>query len=168
MSPNEIHARLLEKFGTEGVLNFFQTDTTDPKNPFIYEPPQVLIRLQSIREVAYFCFSDPELDFDNLMSLASVDRGENLSVVYCLYSMNRTHKIVLRVDFPRENPSIPTVSDVWAAANWHEREANDMMGIVFEGHPDPRSLLLPEDWEGYPLRKDYKVQEFYRGMKVPY
>jgi NADH:ubiquinone oxidoreductase subunit C len=63
---------------------------------------------------------------------------------------------------------VQTVSHIWGTADWHEREAYDMMGIVFDGHPDLRRILCPDDWEGWPLRKDYKVQEFYRGLKVPY
>ncbi|MEX0602057.1 MAG: NADH-quinone oxidoreductase subunit C, partial [Bacteroidota bacterium] len=68
----------------------------------------------------------------------------------------------------KEQPHIQSVSGVWGTANWHEREAYDLIGIVFDGHPDLRRILLPYDWEGHPLRKDYKVPEFYNGMKVPY
>jgi NADH-quinone oxidoreductase subunit C len=88
--------------------------------------------------------------------------------VYHLYSFALNQKLVVKVLVPKSNPVVPTVSDVWATANWHEREAFDMFGMTFEGHPDLRRILCPEDWEGYPLRKDYKVQEFYNGMKVPY
>jgi NADH-quinone oxidoreductase subunit C len=102
------------------------------------------------------------------MNLSSVDRAEHLSVVYLLHSMTHLHKIALRVDVPRATPVVPTVEGVWITAQWHEREAYDLMGIVFDGNRDLRRILLPDDWEGHPLRKDYQVQEFYRGMKVPY
>jgi NADH-quinone oxidoreductase subunit C len=78
------------------------------------------------------------------------------------------HKIVLKVDVPADHPRCRSVEAVWKTANWHEREAFDLYGIVFEGHPDLRRILLPDDWEGYPLRKDYQVPEYYNGMKVPY
>ena len=93
---------------------------------------------------------------------------DNLAVVYHLYSYVHHHKLVVKVVVPKSNPVVKTVSDVWAAAEWHEREAYDLVGMTFEGHPDLRRILLPEDWEGHPLRKDYKVPEFYKGMKVPY
>jgi NADH-quinone oxidoreductase subunit C len=94
--------------------------------------------------------------------------GGKLGVVYHLHSMKWNHKIVIKVEVPAENPHVPSVESVWKTANWHEREAYDMIGVIFNGHPDLRRMLLPEDWVGHPLRKDYQVQEFYNGMKVPY
>ena len=91
-----------------------------------------------------------------------------LQLVYHLYSFVHYHKIILKVIVPKDNPVVQSVYDVWATAEWHEREAFDMVGMKYENHPDLRRILCPDDWEGYPLRKDYKVQEFYNGMKVPY
>ena len=73
-----------------------------------------------------------------------------------------------KTEVPRDAATVPTVSAIWPTANWHEREAYDMVGITFAGHPDHRRILLPEDYPGHPLRKDFKVPEFYQGMKVPY
>jgi NADH-quinone oxidoreductase subunit C len=92
-------------------------------------------------------------------------------VVYNLasipYKKQLTLKVVKYHDRSREDlPSFPSVSTVWRTAEWHEREAYDLLGINFENHPDLRRILLPDDWEGYPLRKDYKAQEYYRGIKV--
>ena len=97
--------------------------------------------------------------YEFLASLAGVDYGDDLGVVYHLYRMNGRARVVIHVRLPRENPSLPTVTDVLPAANWKEREAMEMFGIEFEGHPDPRKLLLPDDWEGYPLRKDYEYPD---------
>ena len=111
----------------------------------------------------------PELQFDYLMCLSGIDNGKNiLGVVYHLSSMQHRHKITVKVEVPADKPDVPSVSSIWPTANWHEREAYDLIGIKFIGHPDLRRMLLPEDWEGHPLRKDYKVPEFYQGMKVPY
>ncbi len=73
---------------------------------------------------------------------------------------------MLHVDLDRGDPHVASVMDLWPAAEWHEREAFDMMGIVYDGHADLRRILLPDDWEGYPLRKDYKVPTTYRDMPV--
>jgi NADH-quinone oxidoreductase subunit C len=106
------------------------------------------------------------------MCLSGVDykgaKGEpdRMEVVYHLFSMKLRHKCVLKVELPRENPSVPTLENVWAIANWHEREAYDLFGIRFEGHSDLRRILCPDDWEGYPLRKDYQQPESYLGMPV--
>ncbi|HEX3072861.1 MAG TPA: NADH-quinone oxidoreductase subunit C, partial [Ignavibacteriales bacterium] len=100
---------------------------------------------------------------------STVIKGGTLSVYYHLYSIKHNHKVTLKVYTERENPEIETVSFVWRTADWHEREAYDMLGIKFLHHPDLRRILLPDDWEaGSPLRKDFKVPEFYNGMKVPY
>jgi NADH-quinone oxidoreductase subunit C len=91
-----------------------------------------------------------------------------LGVVYHLHSLKWNHKIVMKTEVSAENPHVRSVEAIWKTANWHEREAFDMYGIVFDGHPDLRRILMPDDWEGYPLRKDFAVPEYYNGMKVPY
>jgi NADH-quinone oxidoreductase subunit C len=103
------------------------------------------------------------------MCLSGVDyTGGKLGVVYHLNSMKLNQKIVLKVDLTVETLHVQSVESVWKTANWHEREAFDLYGIIFDGHPDLRRILLPDDWEGYPMRKDYQVPEYYNGMKVPY
>lgn len=168
MTPEEIHARLLERCGDGVVTGLIQSDESDAKNPIIYDPAQTMIDAASITDVATYCRDDDALRFDSLMCLSAVDRDEHLSVVYNLHSMTHKHVVCLRVDVPRSAAVVPSVERVWKTADWHEREAHDLMGIAFAGHRDLRPLILPEGWEGYPLRKDYVAQEFYRGMKVPY
>jgi NADH-quinone oxidoreductase subunit C len=122
-----------------------------------------------IRDVALFLRDDPRVACDTLMCLSGVDyTGGKLGVVYHLHSMKWNHKFTLKVEVTVENPHCQSVESVWRTANWHEREAFDLFGIVFDGHPDLRRILLPDDWEGHPLRKDYQVPEYYNGMKVPY
>ena len=159
MSPQEIYDKLKARYG-EAILEVKIEGVLDP---FVKVAPA------SIRDVSYFLRDDPELQFDYLMCLSSMDYGKGtLGVVYNLYSMTKRHKITLKVDVPVDRAEVPSVESVWPSANWHEREAYDMMGIVFTDHPDLRRILLPDDYPGYPLRKDFKVPEFYQGMKVPY
>ena len=100
---------------------------------------------------------------------SSTITGGTLSVYYHIESTKLKHKLCLKVSAPRENPQVESVSEVWKHADWHEREAYDLVGINFLNHPDLRRILMPYDWEyGHPLRKDYKNPEFYQGMKVPY
>ena len=129
----------------------------------------LIIAPSKISAVSLFLRDEERLQFDFLSSLSGVDYDEeNLAVVYNLYSFVHKHKLMIKVIVPKNAPNVKTVSNIWATADWHEREAYDLFGIVFEDHPDLRRILLPDDWEGYPLRKDYKVQEFYKGMKVRY
>ena len=105
------------------------------------------------------------MGFDYLNCLSAVDRiasGE-LEVVYNLSSLSQPTKVLMRVRVPREDPIIRSVVSLWSTADWHEREAFDMMGIRFDGHPDLRRILTSEDWVGYPLRKDYQDERL-----VPY
>ena len=109
--------------------------------------------------------------FDMLSCVTAVDNGtqaNTMEVIYNLYSIPYDHHLALKVLLARENPEVPTVSHIWKTADWHEREAFDMFGIVFTGHPDLRRILMPADWEGFPLRKDYKQQEYYRNIKLDY
>jgi len=124
-----------------------------------------------IGEISLFLRDSSELLFDSLMNLSGVDEPKDslLSVYYHLESTILKHKITVKVSTDRNKPEIPTVSEVWKAADWHEREAYDLFGIIFLNHPDLRRILMPYDWDaGYPLRKDYENPEFYQGMKVPY
>jgi NADH-quinone oxidoreductase subunit C len=101
------------------------------------------------------------LKFDLLVELTAVDfwpREPRYEVVYILVALEHRFRLRLKVPLQGEDAHVRTVSDVWPAANWLEREVWDLFGIVFDGHPDPRRLLMPEDWEGFPLRKDYPVQ----------
>ena len=159
MNANEIHDKIKSQF-PDGVVDFKPEAVTEPF---------IVVRPELIREISQFIFADPDLKFDYLMSLSGVDFNDgNLGVVYHIYSMEKRHRIVIKVKVPKEKPEMPSVEPVWKTANWHEREVFDLFGIVFHDHPDMRRILLPDDWEGYPLRKDYKVQEYYRGFKVPY
>jgi NADH-quinone oxidoreductase subunit C len=159
MTSQEIVTTLKTQF-PEAVL--------DAKTEGVLEP-FVKIVPEKVQEVAQFLRDNAETRFDFLMCLSGVDLGKGfLGVTYHLYSMSVRHKITLKVEVPADKPEVPTVTFVWPSANWHEREAYDMVGINFIGHPDLRRILLPEDYPGHPLRKDFKVPEFYQGMKVPY
>ena len=159
MTPQEIHQRLQDRFG-ENILAFHDTAVD----------PYVSVMPASVHEVGAYLHDDPELQLDLLMCLSGVDYGpeKTLGVVYHLASTSKRHKITLKVEVPRQQGVVPTVSDIWRTAEWHEREAFDLYGMRFEHHPDLRRILLPDDWEGYPLLKDYQVQEFYHGIRVPY
>jgi NADH-quinone oxidoreductase subunit C len=132
--------------------------------------PWVVVTADALVEVAAFCKSDPALAFDNLMNLSAVDYPKEtpprMEVVYHLYSYTHDHTFVLKVHTPREESIVPTVETIWGVANWHEREAYDMFGIRFAGNSDLRRILLPDDWVGYPLRKDWVDPELYNGMHV--
>src|SRR5580765_974998 len=103
----------------------------------------------------------PEFAFAFLAEVTAVDfrpREPRFEVVYILVSIVNRLRLRMKVRLPGHDPHVATVSDVWPAANWLEREVWDLFGIAFDGHPDPRRLLMPEDWDGFPLRKDYPVQ----------
>lgn len=161
MKSEEIYEVLTEQFG-EAILGFETEQAGDPS---------ILIAAPAVADVCEYLAQTDTLAFDSLMCLSGVDlsaRDEELTIVYHLYAMRHRHKLVLKVAVPKADPHLPSVARIWKTADWHEREAYDLYGILFEGHSDLRRILLPDDWEGYPLRKDYKEPEFYRGMYVPY
>jgi len=113
------------------------------------------VKPESIVEIARHLKENPAFRFNYLMCISGVDWKDYLQTVYHLYSIDFRNYVTLKVNVPRDNPKMPSCTSVWRAADWMEREVYDLFGIVFEGHPDLRRILLPEDWEGYPLRKDY-------------
>lgn len=132
-------------------------------------PKGVKIHAADLRNVCRRLYEDPLVFFDMLSCITTVDNGPaigTMDVIYNLYSIPFNHQIALKVVVPRDNAELDSVQDIWKTANWHEREAWDMFGIRFNGHPDLRRILMPADWDGHPLRKDYKQQEYYRGVKV--
>ena len=119
-------------------------------------------------EIAKWLKSNESLYFYSLQCNTGMDLGEViLESRYNLHSMKHLHKIEIRIKVSVEKPDIPSVEEVWRVADWFERETYDMFGINFIGHRDLRRILLPEDWEGWPLRKDYEEQETYHGIVVP-
>jgi NADH-quinone oxidoreductase subunit C len=130
---------------------------------------QVAVSLKKdlIRDVCLFLRDEPSLAMDHLVDITAVDysrypgdTGPRFEVVYNLISTTHRHRIRLKVRVPEDAPRVDSVAAIWQTANWHERETFDLMGIQFAGHPDLRRILLPEDWEGHPLRKEYPLKGY--------
>ena len=175
MDIKAIHAILLEKFGAAVVQDA----------PHQAIDPWISVEPASIVEVGRFLRDDSRLQFNHLNDLCGVDYLEpdpkkapkfghepHIEVVYQLSSIPLKHLLKLKVSVPRWNndvagqlPVVPSVSSVWGIANWHEREAYDLVGIRFEGHPNLRRILCPEDWTGHALRKDYEFPLEYHGIR---
>lgn len=147
---NEAITTLIKKYFPEVIVSsgVFRNELT------------LLVKKESVVEVARFLKENKELDFDFLSDLCGVDRVEHdgvFEVVYHLYSIHKNHRLRLKTRLSSDNPCVSTVTTVWKTADWHERETFDMFGIQFDGHPDLRKILTPDDFEGHPLRKDYPL-----------
>ena len=120
-------------------------------------------------EVATFMKEDPNLSFDQLECITGIDTGDggNLQSRYNLHSMEHRHKVEIVINHDRKKPIVPSIEKVWRIGDWFERETYDMFGIEYEGHRYLRRILCPDDWEGWPLRKDYEGQDSYHGIVVP-
>ncbi len=123
----------------------------------------ILLRPLDLVRVCRYLRDDPDLTFDFLSSVTGVDRlslpgnSPRFEVVYHLYSLQHKRRLRLKVQVA-DGEAVPSVTGVWESANWHEREVFDLFGVPFSGHPDLRRILMPDDWEGHPLRKDYPVE----------
>ncbi len=149
MTPDEILDQLKRTFG-DGI------GEAEVKGPEV--------RLMTTPDHAWeVCRALHDAGFEYLNCLSGVDWVTHLDVVYDLSSLRHPNKVHLRVKVSRDNPIVRTVSDLWRAAEWHERECYDLYGVRFDRHPDHRRILLPEDWVGHPLRKDYADERL-----VPY
>lgn len=175
VSIEQLHADLQNRFSD--MIGELRREPTTTGTPYI------VVRAEWIRDVCLYLRDDPRYLMNKLDLLSCVDfrqiNGQEyagqLGVVYHLSSLQQegadwrtVHRCALRVYTPADDAHVPSVARVWRHADWHEREGYDMFGIVFDGHPDLRRILLPDDWEGHPLRKDYQVPEYYNGMRVPY
>ena len=175
MTSEEHHKILCEKFGEQTIVGI-EAEAKDPWNE---------VASETIADVAAFLKEDERLRFNHLNNLTGVDYFEpdpkkekkfghepHIEVVYHLYSYEHKHSATIKVKLPRwkndvegQIPEIPSVAGVWAIADWHEREAYDLLGIYFTDHPNMRRILCPEDWVGHPLRKDYEMPQEYHGIR---
>ena len=175
MTVPEIQQYLVDRFGADVVTG----QNLDAKDPWIEVGPESLVKVCECLK------SDPELKFDMLCNLCGSDYLEpdakrakkfpyepHVEVVYHLLSVEHKHRLTLKVKVPRwkedqagQLPEIPTVSQIWAIADWHEREAYDLVGINFVGHPNLVRILCADDWVGHPLRKDYEFPLEYHGVR---
>ncbi|MFN3740349.1 MAG: NADH-quinone oxidoreductase subunit C [Thermodesulfovibrionales bacterium] len=157
MEPLQIAERLRERF---------PEDVREIKE--FRDQVSVIVKRDHILDLLRFLKEEPDIQMDFLKDLTAVDwlgkKIPRFEVVYHLYSIKFRHILRLKAEVPEEDPVIDSVMPIYIGANWHERECYDMFGIQFRGHPDLRRILLPEDWEGYPLRKDYPL-EGYKGDK---
>ena len=155
MNAIEIHQKLQEAFGDAvGPLS-------EPKiDPF------ATVKAERIVEICSWLKKTPGLEMDFLQDLTAIDwtKRDVIEVVYHLYSYPHRHGIVLKAELPRANPVIASLDCVWKAANWLEREVYDLFGVTFTGHPDLRRVMLPDDWVGHPLRKDYQESGGWHGI----
>jgi NADH-quinone oxidoreductase subunit C len=166
MNFEDIKLLLTEKFGPE-VITGEETGGLQPA--LLIEPDYIVKVCLELR-------NNPQTYFDFLSCLTGVDYGAEImrfGVVYHLASIPYKTQLTLKIS--KENsrdlndlPAFPSITSVYRTADWHEREAYDLVGIFFEGHPDLRRILLPDDWEGFPLRKDYKTAEYYKGIKIDF
>lgn len=135
---------------------------SDPKSIRL-DPRDLLSVMQEMQHNA-------SLYFDMLTCVTGIDNGPaaDMEVVYNLYSIPFGHHLMVKIKLDRADPRTESLTPLWRSANWLEREIFDMYGVVFLNHPDLRRILMPADWEGHPLRKDYQHQEYYRDIKVKY
>ncbi|WP_345269777.1 NADH-quinone oxidoreductase subunit C [Nibrella viscosa] len=160
---------LLDKQFSGSVLS---ANTQNPQ-------PYLVVSAEHIADICRFLKQDERLFFDLLACISAIDNGPaaagapvgTMEVVYNLTSIPYGHNLMIKVVVERNTdeeplPTIPSVSHIWRTADWHEREAFDLIGIRFTGHPDLRRILMPTDWEGHPLRRDYKDPERYHGIRT--
>lgn len=130
----------------------------------------VEVKPEFIKQACFALKDSAEFQFNVLQVVSGVDYEDRIEVCYMLASFKKNLDLILKVKLPRptgnDTVKIDSVCDIWKSANFLERETYDMLGVEFVGHPDHRRILCPEDWEGFPLRKDYVVQETYQGMDV--
>tara|TARA_R110000796_G_scaffold252640_2_gene389897 strand:- start:162716 stop:163201 length:486 start_codon:yes stop_codon:yes gene_type:complete len=161
MNFEQIVAHIKTSLGEEIILSMDENAS----------PKAIIIKAENLVEVMDFLQKDNQLYFDSLSCITGLDNGpeaNTMEMIYNLYSIPFDHHLMVKVELPREKPAIDSLCSLWKTADWQEREVYDMYGIHINNHPDLRRILMPADWDGFPLRKDYQEQEYYRGIKVEY
>lgn len=159
MTFEEIISRLKGKFGEELVVSLNENAT----------PECLEINADHLVETIEYLHGTDGLYFDSLSCITGLDNGPEtgtMEVIYNLYSIPFDHHLMLKVTLDRKEGKVDSLTSIWKTADWQEREVFDLLGTHFNNHPDLRRILLPADWEGFPLRKDYEHQTYYRGIKV--
>lgn len=155
MTIETLFDQLKEKFGDK----ILEADTTGP-NP--------LIKLEADTVHPFCKYLREECAFEMLHCVTGIDYPEHIDVVYSIYSYEKHLGLNMKVSLPREKPEVESVTSVWRGADWLERETYDLLGVTFKNHPDHRRILLPDDYEGHPLRRDFQTPKEWHGMKIPY
>jgi|WetSurMetagenome_2_1015567.scaffolds.fasta_scaffold259719_2 NADH-quinone oxidoreductase subunit C len=144
-----------------------QLQAAFPNSPFQLQSGEAgdrWILIQSADVVPVLSHLRDRLGLTYLATLAGIDYGANLGVAYVVRSLEKKDEVIVKALIDKENPAIDTVSHIYGDAEWFEREAFDLLGITFAKHPDLRRIMMPDDWEGHPLRKDYKYPTEYHGI----
>lgn len=159
-----------------GLLNTNLGAGTAMSSDILSNPPCLIIGKNKILKACELLKNDPSASYEMLECISGIDNGleaGTMEVIYHLCSISRESQIALRVILPRpvnseDMPEIESISSLWGTAEWLERETFDLLGINFTGNPDLRRILLPSDWKGFPLRKDYKTEEYFHHVKIEY
>ena len=139
----------------EDMLQNFQ-----PEMGASLDIPAVTVKPENIVDVCRIVKEHPSLSFKLLLCLAGVDYKEYFQIVYVLLSLEHEHKLVIKTNVPYDDPHLPSVTSVWRGADWYEREAHDLFGVEFDGHPNLTPLILYEGYEGYPGRKEHPFHDY--------
>ena len=158
-----------DKTSNEHIAEILYEQFSEDIDKELSSADHIQIQSKNWLAISTYLRDDPDCLFDSLQCITGVDLGEesDLEVRYNLHSMTHRHAVEIRISSPRNKAKVPSVESIWSIGDWFERETYDMYGIEFVGHKDLTRILLPEDWEGWPLRKDYEVQETYHGIVVP-
>ncbi len=138
------------------IIEYFSIEKTEELNDGIFK---FYVQKNKIKEVLNHLKNQPEFSFDILLSITAMDNSEVFEISYILYSTQTDNNIVIATVISREDPIIDSVCEIFSSANWDEREIYDLFGVTFVLHPNLKRLLMPKDWVGHPLRKDYELSD---------
>jgi NADH-quinone oxidoreductase subunit C len=165
MTPQEIYKKLSERLKDSKIE--WVDGVKSPTTQAVTGDSAIIVPAEKVKEILHILKMTDQFFFDCLSSLTAVDRKDRFEVVYHLFSYKHQHSVTIKAVLPREDTAhIESVEELWGCANWLEREVYDLFGIKFDNHSDLRRIMLPDDWVGHPLRKDYKEQEDYQGIST--